>query len=491
MRTRKFVFSEYCIYLWIKVLQIQGIMATITYSLGKVPDSAGECEIGLRVYVTRDIRLRLRSGIWVPSKRWGKKNGITIPTVPGEEQETLITKKEALKNLSRFIEDEIKLADDKTLIDKAWGEQKIREFYKPKKEKADDPTNFFKLIEQYKTERRFSEYRLKHLSVIVRCLKRFELYKRAEGKTTFRLNIHKMTPALLIELEDFLASEPEVFKKHPAIYTAVPYSVKESKKTYRPEKKKTAKGEDAENPRGMPKVRGKNTIIDQMNRIRSFMIWASKKDIIKYNPFNDYEIDEPVYGKPIYITVEERNTLYKTDLSDDPVLAQQRDIFVFQCLIGCRVGDLYRLTPQNIIAGGLEYIPGKTNNERATAVRVPLTKTAQEIVNRYHDPGRKELFPFITEQQYNIHIKQAFRRAGLTRMVTVVDQVTREAKQERLCDIASTHMARRTFIGNIYKQVADPSLIGVMSGHKEGSKAFARYRDIDEDMKRKTVSLLE
>jgi intN1 len=30
-----------------------------------------------------------------------------------------------------------------------------------------------------------------------------------------------------------------------------------------------------------------------------------------------------------------------------------------------------------------------------------------------------------------------------------------------------------------------------LSGHKEGSKAFARYRDIDEDMKKELVNMLE
>ena len=37
----------------------------------------------------------------------------------------------------------------------------------------------------------------------------------------------------------------------------------------------------------------------------------------------------------------------------------------------------------------------------------------------------------------------------------------------------------------------DPNLVGALSGHKDGSKAFARYRDIDEDMKKELVGLLE
>lgn len=52
-------------------------------------------------------------------------------------------------------------------------------------------------------------------------------------------------------------------------------------------------------------------------------------------------------------------------------------------------------------------------------------------------------------------------------------------------------MARRTFIGNLYKKVQDPNLIGSLSGHAEGSRAFARYRDIDKKMKKDTVNLLD
>ena len=45
-------------------------------------------------------------------------------------------------------------------------------------------------------------------------------------------------------------------------------------------------------------------------------------------------------------------------------------------------------------------------------------------------------------------------------------------------------MARKTFVGTIYKEVKDPSLISRMSGHSENSKSFSRYRDIDdEDLK--------
>lgn len=76
-------------------------------------------------------------------------------------------------------------------------------------------------------------------------------------------------------------------------------------------------------------------------------------------------------------------------------------------------------------------------------------------------------------------------------MVTVLNPTTREEEKRPLNEIASSHLARRTFIGNLYKKVKDPNLVGSLSGHKEGSKAFARYRDIDEDIKKELVNLLD
>ena len=101
-----------------------------------------------------------------------------------------------------------------------------------------------------------------------------------------------------------------------------------------------------------------------------------------------------------------------------------------------------------------------------------------------------ELLPFISEQKYNVAIKKAFTAAGITRPVTIINPTTREPEVRPINEIASSHLARRCFVGNLYKQVKDPNLVGALSGHKEGSRAFARYREIDEEMKQNLVDLL-
>ena len=102
----------------------------------------------------------------------------------------------------------------------------------------------------------------------------------------------------------------------------------------------------------------------------------------------------------------------------------------------------------------------------------------EQILEKYKDLPGQQLLPFTSQQQYNRDIKTMFEKAGLDRIVTVINPKTREEEKKRLCDIASSHLARRTFIGNLYKETPDPNIIGKMSGHKEGSRAFSRYRDI-------------
>lgn len=88
-------------------------------------------------------------------------------------------------------------------------------------------------------------------------------------------------------------------------------------------------------------------------------------------------------------------------------------------------------------------------------------------------------------------IKRILKHVGINRMVLTLNPKTREDEVRPLWEVATSHTARKTFIGNLYKQVKDPNLIASMSGHTEGSRAFARYRKIDDDMKKELVNLLD
>ena len=136
-------------------------------------------------------------------------------------------------------------------------------------------------------------------------------------------------------------------------------------------------------------------------------------------------------------------------------------------------------------------MPRKTIGEHPVVVRVPLSRTAREIVERYAEGRGNKLLPTISTQKYNDAIKRICLAARIRRMVTVLDPLTRTEEKRPLWEVASSHLARRTFIGNLYKQVSDPNLIAAMSGHVDGSKAFARYRTIDDEMMEGLVKKLE
>ena len=137
-------------------------------------------------------------------------------------------------------------------------------------------------------------------------------------------------------------------------------------------------------------------------------------------------------------------------------------------------------------------IPHKTKDERPRVVRVPLNKRAKELVEKYKGVDNKNrLFPFISTQKYNDAIKDILRLCEITRIITVLNTVTGKEEKRPINEVASSHMARRTFIGNMYKKVKDPNLVGSLSGHAEGSKAFSRYREIDDDIKRELVNMIE
>ena len=360
-----------------------------------------------------------------------------------------------------------------TDADSEWLSSIIDKYHHPNRYKteeeiaAESKPNLLELFADFLIKHKLSEVRKKNFRVVQRALARYELYVRATHPKDkdFILDVETVTPDTLRDMWDFFQNEYQYFELYPSIYETIP-------------EKRT------------PQPRSKNTLIDCFSRIRTFFIWCFDNKHTTNRPFDKFPIEECTYGTPYYITLEERDKIFNADLSTTPQLAIQRDIFIFQTLIGCRVSDLYRMTKLNVVNEAIEYIPKKTKEGNPVTVRVPLNGKAKEILERYKDHKGK-LLPFISEQRYNDAIKKIFKLAGIDRIVTILDPLTHDEVKRPLYEVASSHLARRTFIGNIYKKVKDPNLVSALSGHKEGSKAFRRYRDIDEEMKKDLVKLLD
>ena len=340
--------------------------------------------------------------------------------------------------------------------------------------------------------------RLKRLAVVGRMLARYEAFVQLydSKRKNFKLDINTIDKETLEDFFDYLVNEKSLLEEYPSIFKKVllvnPFEDKVSHQVI--------------------KERGDNVMVIIKKVIISFYNWLNSEEYTTYHPFRKFKIEsgKEKYGTPYFLKLDERNIIADFDLDSKweeltkedkhnlslqsplSTIKTQRDIFMFQCLIGCRVSDLMRMTPTNIVNGAIEYIPRKTKDKSPKVVHVPLNKRALALVEKYHGIDKKgRLFPFISNQKYNDAIKDLLKVCGINRPVTILNPVTKESEQIPICDVASSHMARRTFIGNLYKQVKDPNLVGCLSGHIEGSKAFARYRDIDEEMKKDLVSLID
>lgn len=439
------------------------IMATVYFSLSSKL-IGGKKQVMVRFGGT-GFNQRAKSGFYVNPTYWDNSLQSIIVPKPRLFTDAIIeTIKELrevdakLRDLRIRIEDAYTAAPTAPLYDKKWLKHIIE---------GDDSTvpevddlDFFSAWDAFIRLRQVGKKRKEMFAVVRNILLRFEAVMRMKNDK-FSLSLTNFSPVLLAEFENFLWEEEKYVNRYPQIY------------------------------KGVRDVRrGQNTISCRLKVFRTFYNWAVSNNLAQDSPFAKFKIKAEVYGTPIYISKEERDLLFHHEMSTAS-LNKVRDIFIFQCCIGCRVGDLMKFTTDNIIDGAIEYIAGKTADDRPETVRVPLNRVALTILERYRDSKRKALLPFISAQKYNDYIKLCFREAGLTRIVTVYDSRTGEDRQVPLCDYAASHMARKTFIGNLYSQVQDPNLIGALSGHREGSKAFARYRHIDEALKRKTVELLE
>jgi len=330
--------------------------------------------------------------------------------------------------------------------------ERLREAIREKlNEDVSDPKelNLFDYFDKYIADSKVSEGRKKQLKSTKTHFKNF-----ADSKG-LKLTFDKCTPVLLSEFERYLRREPE--------------------------KKDTDK-------KNKERQRSRNTIVGILSRLRAFFSYSVSQKWTVTIPFKEFSIEPEVYGDPIYLLKEERDALFNAVIENER-LSRVRDMFVLQCFIGCRVGDFVKLRKSNIIDGFIHYVPSKTQDENQKVCKIPLSEKARAIIAKYDLPDGS-LVPFITDQRYNFYLKELFEVVDLKRPVVRMNPLTRQNETVPLHSIASSHMARRTFIGLLHKTVKN-EIIASMSGHVENSKAFHRYYKVDEESQKDAIKTIE
>lgn len=78
----------------------------------------------------------------------------------------------------------------------------------------------------------------------------------------------------------------------------------------------------------------------------------------------------------------------------------------------------------------------------------------------------------------------------LDRKVTIFN-VKGQPEIKEIKDVISSHIARKTFISILINNGVAPQVISSMSGHVPNSKAFERYFNIEDEIKKSVVKNLE
>lgn len=455
-------------------------MAKIYLSLSnRIQKDTGKAEVLLRYRNTRAIGQRVHSHIFILPKFF-VDGEIVIKNrlITQEVQEA----REAKLTVDKIIAHLHEKGDKKAIVDfePDWAQDTVDRLLFPenyKNPESDEPF-FDNKIEDFLKFKKISYQRHKSYCCIFDIVKRFELYA---GKP---INMDKATGDTLVSLEKFFKEEHIFFEPKKDKYRVILVPNKKYKYVW-----------DNSHHEKVPQKRSDNAIVTYMSAVRAYWLWCIDMGYTQNNPFRKYTVGSQKYGTPYYLTTEERDLLYKTDMGKDKDLTQARDIFIFQCYIGCRISDLLSFTENNIVTTdngiSVQYVPSKTKEERPRVVKVYLAPTAIEILERYKGKNNVTIFPYYSTGKLNDLIRKCLKKAGINRLVTIVNPRTKQSEQHPISDIASSHMARRTFIGNLYKKVKAPNLVGKLSGHCEGTNAFARYRDIDDDMIREMTNLLD
>lgn len=177
-------------------------------------------------------------------------------------------------------------------------------------------------------------------------------------------------------------------------------------------------------------------------------------------------------GKQIALTEDDLNKLWAYN-ELKPKEKEVRDLFILQCLVGQRIGDM----PKFFTKGGYEL--GIANNveiikfiqeKRNELAIIPLSQLAKNILEKY-----KEGFKYLSlnvrrfDDEITRTIKIVAKKAGFNEEITYTDEkgndVVRITKPKY--EMIKSHVARHTFITLMCRMGVRKEIVIIATGHAD------------------------
>lgn len=292
-----------------------------------------------------------------------------------------------------------------------------------------------------------------------RKLQRFLTIKGLSG-----ISVREFTSDLLLEYRQFIYDEYLYVAQFPELYL---------------------RGEGRHAPRRRCKD---TTVVHDLKALQAFFRELEDTGEIRRSPFKKISFEKRrsimhvMYDAPIFLKAEELRQVMSTEVPSD--LQWAKDIFVLNCALGCRIGDLWRLTMDKVAVSDegipyVHYIPSKTARVSAMnqEIQTPLIRPALEIVRRtrlaFNANGRN---PKYEKQVYNRALRRLLAYCGIDRPVCLYDAEQGDNVYRPLYEVASSKLARKTHVDMMTKVQINYYAAGL---HREGSGAVFRYTSLE------------
>ena len=193
-------------------------------------------------------------------------------------------------------------------------------------------------------------------------------------------------------------------------------------------------------------------------------------------------------NKKVTLTEEQLKQLYDYPITGTELQVRKRteirDLFVLQCLVGQRVGDMQKFfngdNEKDEEEDTISIIQQKT---KARAI-IPLTPLAKEIIAKYQNTELKYYKP--SNSNLNAELRIIAEEAGLNTPVTFGDKDGKQVKP--LFELVHTHTARHTFITIMCRRDIPKETIIIATGHEDTKMIDKVYSHLSNKDKAQKVS---
>ncbi|OFY61627.1 MAG: hypothetical protein A2Y71_03050, partial [Bacteroidetes bacterium RBG_13_42_15] len=149
-----------------------------------------------------------------------------------------------------------------------------------------------------------------------------------------------------------------------------------------------------------------NTIGKKIQTLKIMLNEADEKEYKVNKAFKSHRFKSiSEESENIYLDTSDLQKLYDLDLAGNTRMESVRDLFLVGCWVGCRFGDLHKITSDNIQNGMIHLEQSKTGSK----VIIPLHPIVKDILEKYDF----NLPPVISNQKFNKYLKEVAKKAKL------------------------------------------------------------------------------